>query len=109
MLTTLLESKVTGGKWHALIDKVYEPLNRHAAACKVVGKEGAAGVDNQTCQEFEASLFAQTRQLSEEIKGNVYRPQAVRRVHIPKPRKPNETRHLGIPTVAAYCTSSSLG
>jgi len=99
MLTTLLENKVRGGKWHALIDKVYEPLNLYASASKVVGKQGAAGVDKQTCGEFEASLLVQTRQLSEEIKGNTYRPQAVRRVHIPKPGKPNETRPLGIPTV----------
>ena len=29
-----------------------------------------------------------------------YRPKALRRVHIPKPGKPGETRPLGIPTVA---------
>ena len=27
MLTTLLDNKVRGGKWHALIDKVYAELN----------------------------------------------------------------------------------
>jgi RNA-directed DNA polymerase len=39
------------------------------------------------------------RQLAEQIKAQIYRPQAVRRVHIPKPGRPNETRPLGIPTV----------
>jgi RNA-directed DNA polymerase len=99
MLTTLLENKVKGGKWHALIDKVYAPLNLYTAAGKVTGKKKAAGVDGQSCEAFEEHLLVETRKLSEEIKAQTYRPSAVRRVHIPKPGRPNETRPLGIPTV----------
>jgi RNA-directed DNA polymerase len=99
MLSTLLENKVKGGKWHALIDKVYAPLNLYTAARKVTGKKKAAGVDGQSCETFEESLFVETRQLSAEIKAQTYRPSAVLRVHIPKPGRPNETRPLGIPTV----------
>lgn len=99
MLTTLLENKVRGGKWHALIDKVYAELNLFVAARKVTGKEKAAGVDEQSCEAFEEHLLVETRQLAEQIKAQTYRPQAVRRVHIPKPGRPNETRPLGIPTV----------
>jgi len=99
MLTTLLENKVKGGKWHALIDKVYAPLNLATAARKVTAKEKAAGVDGQSCAAFEEHLLVETRQLAEQITGQTYRPSAVRRVHIPKPGKPNETRPLGIPTV----------
>jgi RNA-directed DNA polymerase len=99
MLTTLLENKVRGGKWHALIDKVYAPLNLYTAARKVTGKRKAAGVDGQSCDEFDEHLVVETRQLSEEIKAQAYRPSAVRRVHIPKPGRPNESRPLGIPTV----------
>ncbi len=99
MLTTLLNNKVKGGKWHALIDKVYAPLNLYTAARKVTGKKKAAGIDGQSCEAFEEHLVVETRQLSEEIKAGTYRPSAVRRVHIPKPGKPNETRPLGIPTV----------
>jgi RNA-directed DNA polymerase len=99
MLTTLLENKVKGGKWHALIDKVYAPLNLYTAARKVTGKKKAAGVDGQSCEAFEEHLLVETRQLSDDIKAQTYRPSAVRRVHIPKPGKPNETRPLGIPTV----------
>jgi len=99
MLTTLLENKVRGGKWHALIDKVYAELNLFTAARKVTAKEKAAGVDGQSCEAFEEHLFVETRQLSEQIKVQTYRPSAVRRVHIPKPGRPNETRPLGIPTV----------
>ena len=99
MLTTLLENKVKGGKWHALIDKVYAPLNLYAAARKVTGKKKAAGVDGQSCEAFEEHLLVETRNLSEEIKAQTYRPSAVRRVHIPKPGRRSETRPLGIPTV----------
>jgi len=99
MLTTLLENKVRGGKWHALIDKVYAELNLYTAARKVTAKAKAAGVDGQSCEAFEEHLLVETRQLSEQIKDQTYRPRAVRRVHIPKPGRPNETRPLGIPTV----------
>ena len=99
MLTTLLENKVKGGKWHALIDKVYAELNLYTAACKVTAKGKAAGVDGQSCEAFEEHLLVETRQLAEQIKDQTYRPSAVRRVHIPKPGRPNETRPLGIPTV----------
>ena len=99
MLTTLLDNKVRGGKWHALIDKVYAELNLFSAARKVTGKKTAAGVDGQSCEEFEEHLLVETRQLAEQLKDQTYRPSAVRRVHIPKPGRPNETRPLGIPTV----------
>ena len=99
MLTTLLKNKVKGGKWHALIDKVYAPLHLFTAARKVTGKRKAGGVDGQSCEAFEEHLTVETRNLSEEIKAQTYRPNAVRRVHIPKPGRRNETRPLGIPTV----------
>jgi len=99
MLSTLLGNKVKGGKWHALIDKVYAPLNLFTAARKVTGKKKAAGVDGQSCEAFEEHLLVETRRLSDELKAQTYRPSAVLRVHIPKPGKPHETRPLGIPTV----------
>ena len=99
MLTTLLGNQVKGGKWHALSDKVYAPLNLYTAAHKVTGKRKAAGVDGQTCEEFDEELLVETQRLSEELQAQTYRPSAVRRVHIPKPGRPNETRPLGIPTV----------
>lgn len=99
MLRTLITNQVKGGRWHALIDKVYAELNLYSAAMKVTGKKRAGGVDGQSCEEFEEMMLAEVGQLSEELKSKTYRPKAVRRVHIPKPGRPNESRPLGIPTV----------
>jgi hypothetical protein len=43
---------VRGGKWHTLIDKVFRELNLFCSARKVLGKQGAAGVDRQTVEDF---------------------------------------------------------
>ena len=50
-----LERGVKGGKWFALIDKVYEPRNLRSAFGKVYGNQGAAG--NQTSLEQRADEF----------------------------------------------------
>ena len=79
MLTTLLENKVKGGRWHALIDKAYAELNLFVSARKVTAKEKAAGVDGQSCAAFEEHLLVETRRLAEELQAGAYRPSAVRR------------------------------
>ena len=108
MLSTLLEDKVRGGKWHTLIDKVYSELNLYVSARKVTGKNGAAGVDGQSCEAFEEHLIVETRRLAEQLRGSTYRPKAVRRVPIPKPGRPDETRPLGIPTVRARAVQRAV-
>ncbi len=103
MLTTLVTG-VRGGKWHALIDKVYKAENLFAAYRKVTGKNGAAGVDHVSCEEFDRKHPEELARLESSLREETYVPQAIRRVNIPKPGS-RETRPLGIPTVAAYCTS----
>lgn len=62
-------------------------------------KDGAAGVDGQSAEQFAADLDANLEELLDRAKSGRYRAPAVRRVHIPK-GKGNETRPLGVPTFA---------
>jgi RNA-directed DNA polymerase len=97
MLTTLTTG-VEGGKWFRLFDKVFAERNLLAALQQVAAKKGAAGVDHVTVPEFARQVPEVLWQLSDALKDGSYRPQAIRRVHIPKPGT-TETRPLGIPTV----------
>jgi RNA-directed DNA polymerase len=97
MLTTL-EQGVEGGKWFRLFDKVFAERNLWAAFQQVARNKGAAGVDHVTVQDFERQLPDSVWNLSDLLRSGEYRPQAVRRVEIPKPGS-SETRPLGIPTV----------
>jgi RNA-directed DNA polymerase len=97
MLTTLVEG-VEGGKWFRLFDKVFAERNLLAAFQQVCENDGAPGVDHVTVAEFARRLPESTRELSDRLRGGQFKPQAIRRVHIPKPGS-TETRPLGIPTV----------
>jgi RNA-directed DNA polymerase len=93
-----LHRGVKGGVWFSLIDKVYSPANLTAAATKVVANRGAAGVDHVNVERFALRLEENVRGLTEQLRAETYRPQAIRRVYIPKPGS-TEERPLGIPTV----------
>jgi RNA-directed DNA polymerase len=97
MLTTLI-SGIEGGKWFRLYDKVFAERNLWAAFQQVAKNDGAAGVDHVSVDEFARQVPENLWQLSDSLKEGDYHPQAIRRVHIPKPSS-NETRPLGIPTV----------
>jgi RNA-directed DNA polymerase len=97
MLTTLIQG-VEGGIWFRLFDKVFAERNLLAAFQQVASKKGAPGVDHVTIDEFGRQIPENLWQLSDALKANTYQPQAIRRVHIPKPGT-LETRPLGIPTV----------
>jgi RNA-directed DNA polymerase len=97
MLTALVEG-VEGGVWFRLFDKVFAERNLLAAYQQVAKKKGAAGVDHVTVTQFGQQMPEAIWELSDSLKNGTYRPQSIRRVHIPKPGT-NETRPLGIPTV----------
>mgnify|MGYP003575517453 CR=1 FL=1 len=97
MLTTLQQG-VRGGRWHTLIDKVYAPTNLFIASGNVIGNQGAAGVDHQTVEDFRVHRLEELDRLHAALRTDTYRPQAVRRVWIPKPGS-KEQRPLGVPTV----------
>ena len=98
MLATLLGNKVRGGKWHTLIDKVFEAMNLFCSAQKVLGKRGAAGIDRQTVDDFAEHERDELRHLQKQLREGTYMPSPVRRVWIPKPGS-SDKRPLGIPTI----------
>jgi RNA-directed DNA polymerase len=106
MLRTL-ERGIEGGKWFALIDKVYRITNLQSAFNQVWRNGGSAGVDGQSVQKFEAQEEQQLQQLSQELQSQSYRPQAVKRVWIPKPGS-TEKRPLGIPVVRDRVVQTAL-
>jgi RNA-directed DNA polymerase len=97
MLTALLTG-VKEQKWFRLIDKVFAERNLWAAFQQVAAKKGAAGVDHVTVAQFGSQLPDSVWELSDQLRAGTYRPQAVRRVYIPKPGS-TEQRPLGIPAV----------
>ena len=86
-----------GGKWYSLMDKVYAPKTLAVAWTKVRANKGAAGVDGQSIGRFAAKAELYLSELSAALRTGAYRPQAVKRVDIPK--GDGRTRPLGIPTV----------
>ena len=92
-----LENGVKGGKWYSLIDKVNRPKTLWAAWRKVKANSGAAGVDQQSVEQFEAAAERYLVELEEALKAGTYKPLAVRRVEIPKGA--GKRRPLGIPAV----------
>lgn len=107
MLATLEKSIVRGGKWHSLYDKVYKQDNLLSAYREVAANKGAPGVDNVTIKDFAAALAKNVTKLEEQLRGGSYRPQSIKRVHIPKPGT-KETRPLGIPTVRDRIVQNAL-
>lgn len=92
MLTALMQG-VKGEKWFALYDKVFAERNLVTALQQVASKKGAPGVDHVTTHEFEQQVPETIWQLSDSLREGTYQPQAIRRVHIPKPGT-TETRPL---------------
>jgi group II intron reverse transcriptase/maturase len=91
-------------------DYVFEKLwglvtdlqNLRCALARVAHNKGArtAGVDGATVRSIVAAgAEAFLVELRASLRAREYRPSPARRVRIPKPGKPGETRPLGIPTV----------
>ncbi len=102
-----LDEGVKGGKWFSLIDKVYSERTLRAAFDRVKANRGSAGVDHVTVASFEAHLDANVARLHRSLRDGAYRPQAIRRVWIPKPGR-GEKRPLGIPTVRDRVVQTAL-
>src|ERR1035438_4550586 len=101
-LRTALHAKAKGEpgfRFYALYDKIYrQDVLEHAYAfCRA--NKGAAGVDGLTFEAVEA--YGRGRwigELAQQLREESYRPEAVRRLYIPKPN--GKQRPLGIPRLA---------
>jgi RNA-directed DNA polymerase len=99
-----LEEGVKGGVWFSLMDKVYSGKNLKAAWEKVKANKGAAGIDRQSIEAFQAKEEKHLEELQENLRANRYEAKPVKRVWIPKLGS-KDKRPLGIPTVFSQCTS----
>src|SRR4030095_13298157 len=86
-------------KVHSLIDKVYKRKNLEIAWEKVLANRGSGGIDGLSLRSFGEQLDQQLDRLQRELSEDIYRPQPVLQVCIPKRDKPNEYRTLGVPTI----------
>ena len=106
MLATL-ERGIEGGKWFSLVDKVWNEKHLLMAAWSVIRKDGAAGVDGQSCGLLEAHITETVGELSGLLKTDRYEPRPVKRVWIEK-LGTKEKRPLGIPTVRDRVVQTTL-
>ncbi len=87
-------------RFYALYDRIYRK-DVIACAYRIVrAKGGAAGVDGVTFEDIEANTGNADEfqeDIHEMLKHKTYKPDAVRRVYIPKPD--GRQRPLGIPTI----------
>ncbi|HBE67998.1 MAG TPA: hypothetical protein DDW52_07595 [Planctomycetaceae bacterium] len=87
-------------RFYALYDRIYRMDVLQSAWRRVRKTKTAPGVDGVTFVNIEVSeegVEGFLEQLQEDLRNKSYKPEAVRRVQIPKPD--GRTRPLGIPTV----------
>ena len=80
-----------------LLEWTLERDNMTMAYEQVVRNKGSHGIDNMTVDQLKPYLRENGAQIKSQLLDGSYRPQAVRRVEIPKPD--GGIRLLGIPTV----------
>lgn len=80
-----------------LIEMILSNDNFGEAVKRVKSNKGASGIDKMTVYEIDGYLMEHREEIKKSIMEMRYKPQAVRRVYIPKSN--GKKRPLGIPTV----------
>jgi RNA-directed DNA polymerase len=89
------------------MDKVYSLGNLRSAFGMVKANKGSPGIDHQTIDDFASRLEENLERVAQALRDGRYRPQAIKRVWIPKPGS-TEKRPLGIPTVRDRVVQAAL-
>jgi RNA-directed DNA polymerase len=85
-------------RFYVLYDKMFIPYMLREAWRSVKSNDGSPGVDGMTIEKVEEyGVDLYLKELGEELRKQTYRPEAVKRVMIPKAN--GGERPLGIPTV----------
>lgn len=79
------------------MEEVCERENCKRALARVQANKGSPGVDGMTVQQLPDYFIQHWPAIREQLLSGTYKPQAVKRVEIPKPD--GGVRKLGIPTV----------
>lgn len=90
----------------SLMEEVASTLNLKEAYFEVRANKGKPGIDGMTVEQMGNFLLENHDKLSQSLLDGTYKPQAVKRVEIPKPG--GGTRKLGIPTVRDRTVQQAL-
>ena len=80
-----------------LMDKILSQKNLQEAMKRVKSNKGTSGIDKMSVEEIDEYFSKHIEEIKTSIWEKKYRPQAVKRVYIPKPN--GKKRPLGIPVV----------
>ena len=90
-----------------MLEEILDIRNVQKALQQVTANKGAGGIDGMQTDELRDYLNSQWQTLSKDILAGNYKPQAVRKVEIPKAQ--GGTRMLGIPTVTDRLIQQAIG
>ncbi|WP_335583050.1 group II intron reverse transcriptase/maturase [Curvibacter sp. AEP1-3] len=88
------------------MSRVVDRDNMQLAYSRVMKNRGAPGIDGMRCEDLKTWLKVNWSQVKKSLLDGTYRPQAVRRVDIPKPQ--GGVRTLGVPTVVDRLIQQAL-